>query len=81
MRGRFLEAITETSLTINFINPDRFANVNVDSQKESVGITAKKNVNFSEWVAVKLFSRPPLLTMLLSRGSLCFAHTVMQFGN
>ena len=48
-RGRFLEAITETSLTINFINPSRFANVNVDSQKESVGITAKKNVNFSEW--------------------------------
>jgi prolyl-tRNA synthetase len=44
-----LEAITETSLTINFINPSRFANVNVDSQKESVGITAKKNVNFSEW--------------------------------
>ena len=47
--GDFLEAITETSLTINFINPRRFANVNVDSQKESVGITAKKNVNFSEW--------------------------------
>ncbi|HEX2472998.1 MAG TPA: aminoacyl--tRNA ligase-related protein, partial [Nitrososphaera sp.] len=44
-----MEAITETSLTINFINPSRFANVNVDSQKESVGITVKKNVNFSEW--------------------------------
>jgi prolyl-tRNA synthetase len=35
--------------TINFINPSRFANVNVDSLKESVGITVKKNVDFSEW--------------------------------
>ena len=33
----------------NFINPNRFANVNVASQKESVGITVKKNVDFSEW--------------------------------
>ncbi len=33
----------------NFINPSRFANVNVDSQKESVGITVKKNVDFNEW--------------------------------
>ena len=33
----------------NFINPTRFANVNVDSPKESVGITVKKNVDFSEW--------------------------------
>jgi prolyl-tRNA synthetase len=33
----------------NFINAGRFANVNVDSQRESVGITVKKNVDFSEW--------------------------------
>lgn len=33
----------------NFINPNRFANVNVGSPKESVGITVKKNVDFSEW--------------------------------
>ncbi len=33
----------------NFINPNRSANVNVDSKKESVGITVKKNVDFSEW--------------------------------
>src|SRR5215218_5076786 len=35
--------------TINFINPSRFANVNVDSLKESVGIIVKKNVDFREW--------------------------------
>ncbi|MDQ3909259.1 MAG: hypothetical protein M3232_02505, partial [Thermoproteota archaeon] len=33
----------------NFINAGRFANVNVDFQRESVGITVKKNVDFSEW--------------------------------
>ena len=37
-----------TYRTINFINPSRFANVNVGSLKESVGITVKKNVDFSE---------------------------------
>jgi prolyl-tRNA synthetase len=38
-----------TYRTINFINPSRFANVNVDALKEAVGITVKKNVDFSEW--------------------------------
>jgi prolyl-tRNA synthetase len=33
----------------NFINATRFANVNVGSQKEAVGITVKKKVDFSEW--------------------------------
>src|SRR5919198_4960123 len=33
----------------NFINAIRFANVNVDSQKEAVGITVMKIVHFSEW--------------------------------
>ena len=33
----------------NFINANRSANVNVDSKKETIGITVKKNVDFSEW--------------------------------
>lgn len=33
----------------NFINATCFANVKVDSEKESVGITVKKDEDFSEW--------------------------------
>src|SRR5829696_7266360 len=40
--------------TINFINPSRFANVNVDSLKESVGITVKPS---SETLAYSIFAK------------------------
>jgi prolyl-tRNA synthetase len=45
----FLKKTTQRYRTISFINPSRFANVSVGSQKESVGITVKKNADFSEW--------------------------------
>jgi prolyl-tRNA synthetase len=48
-RAPYLEARFRDITYNNFINPSRFANVNVDSQKESAGITVKKNVDFSEW--------------------------------
>jgi prolyl-tRNA synthetase len=48
-KKEFFGTITWTSPIKNFINATRFANVNVGSQKESVGITVKKNVDFTEW--------------------------------
>ena len=39
----------KTCGTINFINATSFANVNVSSEKEAVGITIKKDADFSEW--------------------------------
>ena len=44
-----MEASRRTYPIINFINPTRSRNFSVDSQKEAVGITVKKNIDFSEW--------------------------------
>jgi prolyl-tRNA synthetase len=48
-RSMTLGSAARTRPIKNFINAIRFANVNVDSQKEAVGITVMKNVDFSEW--------------------------------
>jgi prolyl-tRNA synthetase len=48
-RSGFLERSMSKCHTTNFINPTSFANVNVNSEKEAVGITVKKDIDFSEW--------------------------------